>query len=323
MCIAPGLLADGKTIACRKCWQCLENRVNDWVGRGIAESKTAVQSHAVTLTYGRDDEGNEDHPRAKVLTYSDVQKLMKRLKWHGFPCRYLAVGEYGAEKSRSHWHVVVYWIDKVPEVETQKLFAFEHWPHGHTFWDEVTPNSVRYNLKYISKDIGVAERQGHLAMSKKPPLGTAYFMQLAERMVAERLAPRDLEYTFDEARNKKGDKIKFWLRGKTADLYLQHFINTWGRVYPGEHLPNSTFLEEWQDKQVRLERGFISLEEKELGPTLARPKVRDLYTWMRPGLEWDPVRQAWVAEAQNGVLWYWMRKPEGGIGWQKEAKKAA
>ena len=79
MCKAPTVLADGTETECRLCWQCRDRKITDWVGRCIAESKTAVGSHAVTLTYGVDAYGSTDHARTAVLTYSDVQKYLK--KW--------------------------------------------------------------------------------------------------------------------------------------------------------------------------------------------------------------------------------------------------
>ena len=124
MCISPNTLSDGTQVACRNCWQCRADRINDWVGRCIAESKTAVASHAITLTYGRvhlstenDAYGDAEHPRAAVLTYSDVQKYFKLLRRHGYPLRYFAVGEYGSLKGRAHWHIIAFWQDKAPPHE--------------------------------------------------------------------------------------------------------------------------------------------------------------------------------------------------------------
>ncbi len=55
MCIAPIKLDDGTEVGCRECWQCRKRRVNDYVGRCIAESKFAKKTYAVTLTYGGDE----------------------------------------------------------------------------------------------------------------------------------------------------------------------------------------------------------------------------------------------------------------------------
>ncbi|TIS17093.1 MAG: hypothetical protein E5X07_34615, partial [Mesorhizobium sp.] len=163
MCANPRHLPDGIEVACHKCWQCRENRINDWVGRCIAESKTARATHSITLTYGRDDAGIEDHLRAALLTYSDVQKYLKRLRKDGYPCRYFVAGEYGSEKGRAHWHLIIFWQDRVPEHELNRRFLQKHWTHGWSHWELPSYASIRYVMKYISKDIGVAERQGHVS----------------------------------------------------------------------------------------------------------------------------------------------------------------
>lgn len=280
MCINPGKLKDGVEIACRECWQCRENRINDWVGRCIAESKTAIACNTIELTYGRDVYGSADHPSAVVLTYSDVQKYFKLLRYHGYPCRYFAVGEYGLTKGRAHWHLIVYWLKKVPpfcgktpwgewrDHNLQLNFMHQRlddegkpalvngepsyfWPHGFSFVKPLNVAAVRYAMKYIQKDIGDMERQGHLAMSKKPPLGTLYFLGEAERWVKAGLAPRDLRYTMDEARNRKGEHFQFMLQGRTAELFLEHFVRAWEVKRPGQKMPRSELLDDFMNPQFK------------------------------------------------------------------------
>lgn len=178
--------------ACHECLQCSLSAIYDWVGRNIAESKTAVASHVFALTYGRDAQyGSVDHVRAAILTYSDVQKYLKLLRRHGCPVRYFVTGEYGGLKGRSHWHVVLHWQDKVPPLSGFDLGGnwrknalgkrfFHHrlddqgkpvylddddqpttaalgrealwWPHGFIHAKALTHHEVFYNCKYILKD---------------------------------------------------------------------------------------------------------------------------------------------------------------------------
>lgn len=256
MCIAPLTIYIGpkgekvpQEVACHECWQCRKNAIDDWVGRNIAESKTSKASHAVTLTYGRDRRGEVDHERASILTYSDVQKYLKLLRRHGYPVRYFVTGEFGSRKGRAHWHIMLYWQDKVPPHVLDENFMEEHWPHGWSFWTEPTPHAVRYNCKYIQKDMGEAERQGHLAMSKKPPLGALYFRDLAERYVRQGLSPQTLEYSFPDVkrRNHRGshELVRFRLRDRSADLFLGHFMAEWWNTYGDTPIPKSPLLDEW------------------------------------------------------------------------------
>lgn len=244
MCIAPQTLEDGTQIECRECWQCIKARVDDWCGRCIAEGKVSVATSAITLTYGRDGErgskyyGSADHPSAAVLTYSDVQKYFKLLRsgWMAddnkpYPLRYFAVGEYGSMKGRAHWHVIIFWKKRVPPHEIEKRFMERHWPHGFSYWAPATFEDIRYNCKYINKGMGEDERQGHLAMSRLPPLGAEYFAARAREMARRGLVPLNYEYTFPEAVRRNGSRIVFRLRGRSQELFLQAYVDEFIRLH--------------------------------------------------------------------------------------------
>lgn len=267
MCVAPNILADGTQVACHECWQCRNARVDDWVGRCIAESRTVKAANAITLTYGRDKElesvtyGEAEHERAIVLTYSDVQKWLKKLRFNGFPLRYFVTGEYGTRKGRAHWHVIVFWLDKVPEHVLGEGFAERHWTHGHSFWTKPEYEHFRYNTKYILKGMGQgeAERQGHLSMSKKPPLGAKYFRDLARRHAEQGLAPQagteapqgdgwqigGFQYTFPEAVRRNGERVIFTLRDRSLDLFLGAYVEAWAEVHGDKPMPRSKLVEEY------------------------------------------------------------------------------
>ena len=254
MCINPVKIADVGFVACRECWQCRETKIDDWVGRNIAESKTAKAAHVVTLTYGQDrTTGDIDNIRAAVLTYSDVQKYLKYLRADGFPVRYFVVGEYGSMKGRAHWHIILYWQGAVPDHKLRENFMQKHWPHGWSYWDKSTPEAVRYACKYLLKDPADEDKQGWGPMpSKKPPLGHEYFRRLADDHVEAGLSPQTLFYSFPEVRRlpagvrAKGVKIlrdkmqpvRFQMAGKTAENFLSYFIERWREVY-GDEPPRS------------------------------------------------------------------------------------
>ena len=253
MCTAPGKLRTGQLIGCRKCWQCKERRVNDWVGRNIAESRTARASHFVTLTYGRDlTYGSVDHERAAVLTYSDVQKFFKRVrKTH--KCRYFVVGEYGSKKGRAHWHVLIYWKNKRPQRKLDENIDDPWWTHGFALWRNCTPETIRYACKYIQKDIGEMEQQGHMSMSKKPPLGTEYFRGLAQQYVDQSLAPQDLIFGWRDVRDAKGQKVPFYMSATVARDFIDAYVELWGKTHGKKHAPWSELVEEYQDRKTRRE----------------------------------------------------------------------
>lgn len=280
MCIAPNVLANGTITACHKCWQCIEQAVNDWVGRNIAESKTSIESHCVTLTYGRDDGGRVDHARSAILTYSDVKNMLKKLRNHGLPVRYFITGEYGSKKGRAHWHAVLHWKERVPEFTRANRFMFPHWEHGHTNWKSATAPMIRYNCKYILKDYADGAGQTSLPrMSKKPPLGHDYFCQLAERYVDNGLSPQDLSYRFRgvNRRTKAGnfEEIDFRLRDVSADNFLNHFVRTWEQRRPGEVIPPSEAIYNWLTPELKEERG-ITARHKDMPVGNARTVAQSL-----------------------------------------------
>lgn len=281
MCRAPNTLADGTQVACRECWQCRKARVDDLVGRGIAEMRTTpVGCHTVTLTYGRDrDEssityGDAEHVRAAVLTYSDVQKMLKLLRRHGYPCRYLVTGEYGSKKGRAHFHAILFWQERVPPgIVLHENIRFaryddktgepamikvngkeepaEFWPHGHTFWQEASYEAFRYNLKYVLKELGqgAAEAQYRKGQSRFPPLGTAYFDDLARRTAQAGLVPLDGSYSFPEALRKNGERIQFRLQGRAEEMYREAYVRWWRQLHGDKPMPHSEYMHDWLEAQ--------------------------------------------------------------------------
>lgn len=358
MCIRPLTLADGVVTACHECWQCIENRVNDWVGRCIAESRTAVGTHAITLTYGRNRVGDVDHERSNLLTYSDVQNYLKLYRRHGFPVRYFVTGEKGSMKGRAHWHIILFWQEKVPPIcgvhnETHKWLSkatgavgeavrFWHqrlddkgepafyqngepaywWPHGFSEWTEGTSAAnIRYNCKYVQKDLHDAERQGHLAMSKKPPIGARYFAQMAERYVKAEIAPQDLFYSFPEVRTspKKGaqEVIQFLLKDRSAELFLEHYIRTWRAVHGSRPWPESELVEAFDES--RLATGWAEPARREL-PQWQKQSARKPRVW-RDDID---VREAMEKAHGQGPqeTAYYVKRAENGHYFETETDRA-
>lgn len=331
MCLSPSKIADVGFVACRECWQCKERRIDDWVGRNIAESKTAKASHVVTLTYGEDRSvGGIDHLRASVLTYSDVQKYFKYLRVEGFPVRYFAVGEYGSKKGRAHWHVILYWQKAVPAHSLRENFTEKHWTHGLSYWDGASAEAVRYACKYLQKAPDDEHLQGFGPMpSKKPPLGDAYFRELASRYVEAGIAPQDAFYSFPDVRRvpkgsrggsakelmKQAKPIQFHMRDKTAENFCRYFVESWREKYQDEP-PQSPFIWAYLDKGLRAyveeitlpqfnRRGFVPVPDKP--PPGGTPLI------------FDEIANCWWSRVFNVRLWY-SYDTEGDLGWHEKIK---
>lgn len=267
MCLNPSFDYKGNQIWCRKCDICKQNRINDWVGRCIAESRYADTTHSVTLTYGPDENGNEDHIHSALLVYPDIQKYFKRLRKAGFKFKYLVAGEYGSEKRRAHWHMIIFWQGAHPPIEIHdpengynnpRWMGHEYWTKhedfivgGHTQWQKMTPNSVWYVCKYIQKQ-QKDDAQAMLRMSKKPPLGHEYFQRWAKRHVQDGITPQTLHYTFDGVLMKKTRKLrKYHMHGVTATNFLTSYCLEYVEKYKSIPLGLSDLVDEFIDEKYK------------------------------------------------------------------------
>lgn len=216
--------------------------MNDWVGRCIAESETAGSTRSVTLTYG-----GGDHPRAAVLTPSDIRKYLKRIRRAGWRVRFFMAGELGSAKGRAHWHGLLFFEGEAPDRLLGQRMSCPFWPHGFSFWDEPSVAAVRYVCKYIQKDRSDVERQRYFTSSRRPPIGDAFFRRLAHTYVDQRLSPQRPFYEFRDVLDRSGRPVKFQLTGRSLENFCQYFLDEWGsRV--GGHAPVSDLLQEYLDR---------------------------------------------------------------------------
>lgn len=242
MCISP-ITHNGTTFRCSKCWQCRSNKVQDWVGRCIAESRTSSDTMFVTLTYG-----GGDTPEAAILTYSHVQNYMKRMRWAGYRFKYLVAGEYGSRKGRAHWHVIFFFDGKMPVRDLMKNTQCEFWPHGHSWWEKADMKSFRYVCKYVVKDMDDQHAQSYIAMSRRPFVGRDYFGLLAQTHVDMGLSPQNLYYRFEESRDLNKKIVQHYMHGAVGRYFLAEYVERFAKKH-GEyaHYPNSTLVDDYLD----------------------------------------------------------------------------
>jgi hypothetical protein len=245
MCRTPNRLDDGTEVACRKCWQCKRNRVNDLVGRCIAESKYATQTYAVTLTYANDAGVN-----AVSLVYKDVQDFMKRLRKR-YKVRYICAGEYGTAKGRAHWHIILFFKGEAPKIEEDVRVNWKYWDKGFSYFQQPDWKGFQYVLKYVLKDTDLDSADSHLAMSKKPPIGYEFFEELAKQHVEQAVIPRNFMYKIGGIRKDNGTEKVFMMQGKTRENFMNAFKEGWIQKYGKE--PSSEFYEEWDEKNYSVE----------------------------------------------------------------------
>lgn len=314
---------------CRKCWQCIDHKVNGWVGRCVAETRTARHVRFVTLTYGRDEAGNASHPAMAVLTYSHVQLWFKKLRLAGYEFSYFVAGEYGTEKGRAHWHAILFFRNDPPKVTMDKRIhhyegEWEMWPHGWCQWETIKGDAfaaVRYAAKYVQKADDVFA-QTHIAMSKKPPLGSEYFKQEALRLVTEGL-PLCFEYDFPDVLRMKGHRVRFRLTGKVREIMTETYLAAWKSLRKEAFPPASETLEDMQDRMAKRYAGKAMWEhDKPSLPDLPPSVVID---WNKSN-GWDKVLRKYHITDQHGKTWWWIWVPDeahifGGTGRWRNLRK--
>lgn len=243
MCLTPNLLDNGIEVGCRQCWQCRKRKVDDLVGRCIAESKFATKTIAATLTYD-----NSNGARSVTLVYKDVQSFLKNLR-KKYKCRFLVVGEHGSFKNRAHWHIALFFTGKYPNVKNETRLNWQYWTKGFTYFQEPHYEGFRYILKYILKE-PESNRHKHLSMSLKPALGDEYFNRLVDKYVESGIEPKSWKYRFPEIKDRNGKIRKFSMqghtRGKFCYLTQVRWHQKWGKEIQcdlfDEFLMNETMI---------------------------------------------------------------------------------
>lgn len=139
-------------VPCGKCPDCKGRRASGWSFRLMQQEKIAMTSEWITLTY---DTKHVPITRNGFMSLSkrDVQLFFKKLrKAQGSdsacaglpPIKYYAVGEYGTNNKRPHYHIILFNADK--------RFIQNAWGKGHVYYSQVTGASVGYTLKYMMKE---------------------------------------------------------------------------------------------------------------------------------------------------------------------------
>lgn len=152
---------------CGKCDACLINKRR----RIYTRCKLEMLSHPVTsfLTLTYDD---EHLPEDNSVHKEELQKFFKRLrKYENF--RYYAVGEYGDESLRPHYHCLLFGIGLCSLSNIQSC-----WQFGFISLEPVNDARIRYCTGYIEKkmfrksDVGLEGREKEFSLrSRRPGLG--------------------------------------------------------------------------------------------------------------------------------------------------------
>lgn len=150
------------SVPCGKCLYCLKRLRSDWTFRLEQEQKISETGNFLTLTYNDEnrtlqrslDEKTGEYFEEYTLVKKDLQDFMKRLRYYNSQkwkslIRYYAVGEYGTETDRPHYHIILFNLHTslVKDLDTI-------WSKGNILNGSVSPASIRYVTKYVINKIG-------------------------------------------------------------------------------------------------------------------------------------------------------------------------
>lgn len=171
MCVSPYIATgkDGKyyPVPCGKCFECLQEYKNDWVFRIKQECKNLPCPIHVTLTYDPQFlpvAYNEDAMEwQSYVEKREVQLFLKRLR-KACPefkksLRYFAVGEYGGDYNRAHYHVLL--------MSPKILHKYQYYKKLLAAWGKgfikiTTPKDDDFKFEYLTGYLHKFDDSSHI-----------------------------------------------------------------------------------------------------------------------------------------------------------------
>lgn len=162
-------------VPCGKCAFCIRKAINAWCLRLRHEMDVSSSAFFLTLTY------NEEHlPKTGDLSKRDLQLFIKRLRKKNPGIRYFAVGEYGSDFDRPHYHAVIFNLLALNLVT-------ESWKDSHgkdmgfIVGSRATLGRIRYMVSYMALPQALSHREpAFRLMSRNPGIGSSYIQKMGE-----------------------------------------------------------------------------------------------------------------------------------------------
>lgn len=174
-------MAGNLAFGCGQCLPCRINRRRLWQWRMFYESTLHQQNCFVTLTYS-----DESLPSCGTLVPDHLKAWLKRLRRRLEPrtFKFFAVGEYGDETHRPHYHACLFGVG---ELDAGVIDAT--WGHGLTATFEFNEFTAQYTAGYVIKkltkpdDSRLHGRHPEFSrQSNRPGLGARAMAVLADQL---------------------------------------------------------------------------------------------------------------------------------------------
>ncbi len=264
------------TYRCGKCMPCLITRSQIWTGRILMESKMHHQSAFITLTYA-----DKFLPSGGHLKVEHLQLFIKRLRKHITPrtLRYLAVGEYGTEKGRPHYHAVIFGIgsEELISLLPKTWFMGSVEPNKFKPFGDLSDKNARYIARYCTKKTHSTKLNGRpkefQTQSRLPAIGDAYIKQIANVWKGSGLVPAHIL-------QKEPKTLYEYISGirGTYTKFQTNTIRIHGKKYPTSPRFNTIILEALgaEEKQIQFESELANMRMDENPIEIDELKASDI-----------------------------------------------
>ena len=179
----------GVELPCNKCLSCRIRKSVEWRNRIIHELDYYKDTCFITLTF-EDENIKWVHdldrtttfirPQVSTIDKTHLQNFFKRLrKNYGTGFKYFAIGDYGEDNFRPHYHIILLGISQnwvgfkfIKSVYSKgkkiNLYEVDQWTNGYVHVGTVTPYSVRYVTDYLTRKLYGTLAQGIYGAREKP-----------------------------------------------------------------------------------------------------------------------------------------------------------
>lgn len=174
-------------VPCGKCIECLHTRISDWCYRIKIEDSFSKHSLFVTLTY------SDEFVPANGLEVTDLQKHFKRLRKRLTSVRYYALGEYGTNTERPHYHYILFSNDDIKYREFYSIVN-ESWTKGFIYIKPLTQGRIVYCVSYLlALHTPEGKNKPFTCMSKRPAIG---FQALDNPQFVKQITDNKFSYVY-------------------------------------------------------------------------------------------------------------------------------
>lgn len=255
---------------CGQCMPCRFNRRRIWAHRIMLEASQHGDNTFVTLTYS-----DQNIPRTSTdlptLDPKHLQDWLKRLRFinRELRIRYFAVGEYGDETWRPHYHLALFGHPNCQRGQTDLRREWccgfcqsikSSWGKGAVMLAELNVNSAQYVAGYVTKkmtrtdDPRLSGRHPEFSrMSLRPGIGHDFMHEVASTM---------LSFNLDQSQADVPSALRHGNRTLPLGRYLRNKLRT--MIGKEGKAPQETLDEQAEEMRPLLEAARADPENPSL-----------------------------------------------------------